>query len=392
MTDYVADPDVTLPANVFPPNALTEIHGGATGNYTSLGDVPSVDANTKTAIARAAYDFIESGSLVHLFALPFPVAQSDDAPTRAGKVVTAINTALNSAVERAKMPNSTADIIIVPRETVAGTAANPIYSALEVQCAPNKIGAVGLVDAGGGAALSNTARPLDTEPTDANVALWGANNRNLHIYAVSNRADISHYDRMWGSVIAGAHHARYTSREGIGAHPWNLRDPVLGIGQTYPQRVFDESDGSSAAVKLDRDDKIASLINFQGIQYLWGGESYATEEDPRQIIGNQIVANRMIKRAKRVMAPFLKARRRGTTLDTSAPEHRAALAAALRAGLRYVGGSARARHCPGPHQRHPGRRLLRVRGQRGPGGRVVLRRAGIGPHRPAKPLPTRGER
>ena len=35
---------------------------------------------------------------------------------------------------------------------------------------------------------------------------------------------------MWGSVIAAAHHGRYVSRNGIWAHPFNLRDPVLGVG------------------------------------------------------------------------------------------------------------------------------------------------------------------
>ena len=58
------------------------------------------------------------------------------------------------------------------------------------------------------------------------------------------------------------------------------------------------------------------MVDFQGQDYLWGGESFATVQDPRQIIANQIVANRMVKRAKRVMAPFLKGRARGSTLDT----------------------------------------------------------------------------
>ena len=121
---------------------------------------------------------------------------------------------------------------------------------------------------------------------------------------------------MWGSVIAAAHLARYTSQRGIWAHPFNLRDPALGVGATAPVRVFDPGDGSSDAVALEREHVLGSIVQYDGADYIWGGKSYAAEKDARQWMGNQVVANRMLRRSRRTMARFLVQRSRGSTLES----------------------------------------------------------------------------
>ena len=133
---------------------------------------------------------------------------------------------------------------------------------------------------------------------------------------MSNRAHVSHYNDMWGSVIAAAHHARYAARDGLWAHPFNLVDPILGAGTRTPDRAFDPGDGSSAAVALEREHKVGSIIGFDAADYLWGAKSANSVTDPRQYAGNQIVANRMIKQARRILARFPKRRATGSRLET----------------------------------------------------------------------------
>ena len=311
-TDFVPAPNVLIPVVNFPVNELTEI---TADNVAHLGAVPAADSDINTPMARAAYDYIEAGANVHVFALPFEVAAVDTAAQRATKVVTALNTTLNSATERAKLPAASVDVIVVPRECTAGTAANAVVTALETLCAPDHLECVALVDAGD-ITYNNDARPGAAEPSAADVKTWSGNNRHIHIYSLSNRGHVSHYNDMWGSVIAAAHHARYVSRNGIWAHPYNLRDPVLGVGTLTPQRVFDPGDASSSAIALERDDLVGSVVQYDGADYIWGGESYAGVEDPRQNIGNHVVANRMVKRARRIMARFLRVRARGSTIET----------------------------------------------------------------------------
>ena len=310
-TDFVPTPDVVIPAANFPANQLTEI---TSANVDHLGTVPAANAATETSLMRAAYDYIEAGASLHVFALPFEVAAADTAAQRNAKVVTALNTTLNSSVERAKLPTDGVDVILVPQETAVGTGADNIYAALEVLCDSNPLECVALVDAGG-LAYDNDARPGNAEPTAADVKLWSGNNRNLRIYAFSNRGDVANYNDMWGSVIAAAHHARYVSRGGVHAHPFNLRDPVLGVGSIRPLRAFDPGDGSSSAIAVSRDDRVGSIVQYDGVDFIWGGRSYATEDDPRQVLANHIVANRMVKFAKRRMARFLELRARGSNLE-----------------------------------------------------------------------------
>ena len=309
--DQVPEPDVALSA-AFPNSTLTEI---TSSNVGGLGAVPPANPNTATPMARAAYDYIESGANVHVFALPFPVATADAAAARAGKVVSAINTTLAKSTERAKLPSARADVIVVPRECGVGTVANAVVTQLETTCDQAHLGCVALVDAGD-IDSAPTARPGADSPSLADVQAWAPVNRNIAIYPFSNRGDVSHYDGMWGSVIAAGHAARYTSRRGLWAHPFNLRDPVLGVGPTEPVRVFDPNDGSSVAVALEREHHVGSIIQYEGPDYIWGARSYSAEPDPRQYLGNHLVANRMLHRSRRTLARFLVDRTKGSTLES----------------------------------------------------------------------------
>lgn len=298
-------------ASPFVVNNLTEI---TASNLAMLG-TPATDS---TFMAKAAYEYIESGSSVHVYALPFNAASGDDFPTRAPKVVTAIN-ALDTSVVKNVLPRAQADMLLVPRETAFGPTddVNSILSAIETVCQSSHMGLVALVDVGNATALANTANPAATAPTTADLTTTIKNRyRHLHIYAMSNRGATSNYPGMWGSVIAAGHQARYASIDGVGAYPWNLRDAISGVHSLAPERVFDPGDGSSEAVSLAATDKLSSIIQWEGVDYLWGGESYSAQADPRQNIGNHIVANRMIKRSKRVMAPYLRLRGTGATLDS----------------------------------------------------------------------------
>ena len=310
--DQVPTPDFTIDATKFAVNALTEI---TSANADGVGAVPTGNANVDTPLARAAYDFIESGANVHVFALPFAVSTGDNASQRAVKVVSAVNTTLGKAAERAKLPDAAADVIVVPRECGVGSAANSVVTELETVCAQSHMGCVALVDAGDVVAGPD-ARPVAANPTMASVQTWAGNNRNLAIYAFSNRGDVTHYDGMWGSVIAAGHLARYTSQRGIWAHPFNLRDPALGVGATAPLRVFDPGDGSSDAVALDRQHYLGSIIQYEGVDYVWGGKSYAAARDARQWMSNHVVTNRMLRRSRRTMARFLVDRAKGSTLES----------------------------------------------------------------------------
>lgn len=309
--DLVPAVDFTAGA-AFPVDTLTEI---TSTNVDGVGTVPSANPNTDTPLARAGYDFIESGANVHVFALPFTVDSSDNAGTRAAKVASAVNTTLGKAAERAKLPDAAADVIVVPRECGVGSAANAVYTELETICDQGHMGCIALVD-GGDVVAGPDARPVAANPTVASVQTWAAANRNIAIYAFSNRGDVSHYDGMWGSVIAAGHLARYTAQRGIWAHPFNLRDPALGVGATAPLRVFDPGDGSSDAVALDRQHYLGSIIQYEGADYVWGGRSYAAARDARQWMSNHVVTNRMLRRSRRTMARFLVDRAKGSTLES----------------------------------------------------------------------------
>ena len=68
--DQVPSADFTIDATKFANSTLTEI---TEANVDGVGTVPTANSATETPIGRAAYDFIEAGANVHVFALPFPV-------------------------------------------------------------------------------------------------------------------------------------------------------------------------------------------------------------------------------------------------------------------------------------------------------------------------------
>lgn len=280
-----AGADVTIPAA---DSTLTEI--------TSANETDQLGAGT---FAKDAYDFIESGASSRLWVLPFPVVRADAEAARLSKVVTALS-ALDKTEEKAKLPNGKADMIVCPRETGLGTGANPVVAKLKTFGLDTHIGAVSIVDAGewGG------ANPVAQEPSQADVLSWETANADPNVMAVTNRADVSGYDGMWGSVIAAAHWARWTSLRGIHYQPTNLVDTLAGVSDITPERVFNESDGSSSAVTLGQRE-LTSLITWNGQHFLWGGKTRFTGEDPRSFLSNNIVAHRIVKDATQDMAIYV---------------------------------------------------------------------------------------
>ncbi len=307
-TDTVPTTDVTLGA---PASQVTEItEANAT---TMLGAVPSSDPGTQTPLGRAAYDLVEAGSAAHVYVLPFPVSSSDNAAARAAKVASALTGALRSSVERSKFPDSGLDMIVLPRET-AVAAPGAMVAALKQVAASGSLECVALCDAGDAQAAVG-ARPSATNPTQASVASWAGANGGIEIYAASNRGDVANYDGMWGSVIMAAHHARWASLEGVGSSPYDLSHPLAGASNLTPARELDLTDGSSAAVVLDRDDEISSLTTYEGGHYVWGGLSASTVEDPRQSIANHIVANRSLRIARDQAAQIVRRRATGDVIQ-----------------------------------------------------------------------------
>ena len=308
--DEVPTTDVTIGA---PANELTSIT--AANAATMLGVVPAANPGTQTPISRAAYDLIESGATVHLLALPFAVASTDSAAARAGKVASALTTALRDPVQVAKLPEAGADIICLPRETTVSAQAGTIISALRTVCGPQALECVAIVDAGDSAAAKDM-RPVVANPTQQSVETWAGSNGGLEIYAISNRADVANYQAMWGSVIMTAHHARYASTEGIGTSPYDLVHPAAAGGNIAPPRVFSLTDGSSSAVVLDRDYEVSSLITHGGSQFIWGGQSGGATDDAREQLANHIVCNRSLGLARRQAAQVVRRRATGDRLQS----------------------------------------------------------------------------
>lgn len=286
-----ASDDVTIP---LPDNTLTEI---TSSNASELG--------TGTR-ARAMYDYIESGASVRMFVLPYPVTRADTESTRLGNTVTALGR-LEVDSELAKLPNRTLDVIVVPDVTGLGAGANSVIAELRRLCADGALGAVAMVDAG----------PISGGRAVSDVANWvAAGNSGPDILLVGNNADVSGHANMFGSVIVAGHWARYTSLNGVYAQPANLRDTVAGISNLVPLRGFDERDGSSDAVSLARSPSyVSSLITWNGSHYLWGGDMNHPVGDPRVHLGNNILSKRMVKEARRAIAPNLRLQGSARRLD-----------------------------------------------------------------------------
>ena len=295
--DLVTAVDYTTPLNAGEFTQITE------DNRDTLGVVSANNPATETPMARAAYDFIEANANTAFYALPFDVDSNDSADARSAKCASALTAAFASATERAKLPNGEGDVIIVPRECAVGTASNAVVTALKAICGPRARAMVAVVDAGSIGHIP-TARAGATEPLIADITTWSTNNGGLTIYPISNRGDVSHYNDMWGSVIMAAHWAHYTSLRGIQAHPANFRDPVLGVGNPVPTRVYDPSDGTDPATAINRESRVSSITQYNGQFFLYGGQSASAADDPRSDMGNHIVCNRMIKEGRRLLVPF----------------------------------------------------------------------------------------
>ena len=287
--------DITIAA---PENQLTRIT--ASNELSQLGS---------EGFARAAYDEIELGAVVDVFVLPFEVDRATNTVAqRLPRVVAALD-AMETEAERSKLPHGTCDIILLPRETALGdhNAANPAFTKLASTRAAFE--AIGICDAGpinDGAIVAGT-------PSLADVQIWETNNVDNGIVAVTNRGNVAGYDGMMGSVIYAAHWAEVTSLPGedygIGAQPSNLRDVVRGVHGIDPRRSFSETDGSSEAVVLrNAPNHLTSIITWNGQTYMWGGRTQWPENDARTYVSNELIANRIVKEARRDLAPYLQLR------------------------------------------------------------------------------------
>ena len=91
---------------------------------------------------------------------------------------------------------------------------------------------------------------------------------------------------------------------GVGSHPFNLSAPVSGIGTPAPVRAFDINDGSAEAEAL-ADAFVTSIVVYDGFEYLWNGKIKTVQGgDPRSYFGNAVISDRMVKRARRLLAPY----------------------------------------------------------------------------------------
>lgn len=291
------DGSTVIPADI---NTLTEVTESTKGAVLGSGD--AVDM----------YDTIESGSAVRLFVLPFEVDSSDmTESTRLGNVRTALQ-ALETATERAKLPGPFgADIIVCPRETGLGTGANAAVTELRALGLDTSLGAVSFVDAG----TIPHAEDLGTAPTVAQVTAWQTANTDPNVMAVSNRGDVEGHAEMFGSVIAAGHYARYASAMGVQHQAANLIDVLVGADDFTPEREFVVEDGSSPAIALAAAG-VSSLVTWNGRHYFWGGKTGAPATDPRTYTANAIIAHRIVKQGRQILAPFLGQRGTGRNIDS----------------------------------------------------------------------------
>ena len=297
-TDSEAVP-TTLAA---PANELTAI---TSSNETSqLSD----------GFARKAYDHIELASSSNVFVLPFAVESADTTAERAAKVVAALNV-LDTVTEKAKLPHRGTDFIVVPREVAAEATTSSIFAKLKTFSADTSLGAMSIVDAGPIDATMNKGEA--TAPTQGEAVTWEQANSDENILIISNRADVAGYDNMWGSVIAAEQMARYSAARGLHAHPFNLRNNVLGVSNIQPVRTFDPLDGSSEAVTLAASpNHMTSIVTWEGQHYLWGGSTQNdTSGSALRFVANNLVSKRIKKDAIRDIVPFLGLRGTRRTIE-----------------------------------------------------------------------------
>ena len=271
---------------------LIPVETGVTATADALTEIN--DSNVAAQLGAASnkghlwYDHIESKANVHIAVIPF-----DDTDAE-GNAPTALD-ALQSATERAKLSFSP-DILLIP--DYPGrllTSASAILTEAEIVCADPSILCRAITDA---------YNPVGTATgVQADVITWAGLNTGPHLLAMGNDAPVAGTTEF-GSVIAAAHICHYASIHGVGSHPFNLSSPVTGTGTPEPVRVFDISDGSAEAEAL-ADEFVSSLIIYDGHEFIWNGHLKTTDTgDPRRFFGNAVISDRMVKRARRVLAPY----------------------------------------------------------------------------------------
>ena len=240
-----------------------------------------------TNLGRRWYDHIESKSNVHIAVISFD--ESD--PEVNGPLAL---DALEDSDQRANMSFSP-DILLLPTYPGLVTGASAIIAQAETVCANPSVLCRAITDA---------YNPAGTGTgTQAEVTTWAAGNAGPHVLSIANDAPAPTVEEF-GSVIIAAHLCQDAAEHGVGTHPFSLSHPITGIGTPNPVRVFDIDDGSAEAEALAAE-FVTSIIIYDGREYAWNGQLKTDAEgDPREHWGNAVISDRMVKLARRLLAPY----------------------------------------------------------------------------------------
>ena len=251
------------------------------------------DANLAAQLGAAAnfgrrwYEYLESKANIHIAAIPF----DDTDPEVNGPVAVA---ALESSVERAKLSFSP-DILLIPQYPALVLAASAILTEAETACQNPSVLCRAITDGYNPAGVGTGVQ--------ADVITWARANTGPNVLAIGNDAPVAGANEF-GSVIVAAHICQDAATNGVGSHPFNLSTPVSGVGTPDPLRVFDLNDGSAEAEAL-ADEYVSSIIVYDGQEYVWNGKlKTAVTGDPREYFGNAVISDRMVKRARSLLAPY----------------------------------------------------------------------------------------
>lgn len=267
----------------------------------AVNTIATVDDSSPAAVlgvntkASKVYEEIEAKSNVHVAVIPF-----DDRNHQANGPV-ALN-ALLSSEQRDKLYQVSpygVDVVLVYDYGSRLEGANAIISRLETVCADPKVDAMWIADS------YLAGDPLTS--TQAQALAWATANGNRQDgLAVTNGGDVGG-NFEFGSVITAAHICQYAAQRGIGVQPFNLSDPLTGVGTPAPRRAFDAHDGSASAEVLDNAG-LTSLITYDGIDYIFGGKTSYPDTDARQWWGNAVVVKRIRKRGAQLLVPYYRVR------------------------------------------------------------------------------------
>lgn len=281
-----------------PANEITEIT--ETNAAAQLGAV--------TLLGRRWYEHIESKANVHVAVIPFDATN----PETNGPIALA---ALESATERAKM-SFKPDLLLIPDYPARAQTASAILTKAEIVCRNPSVLTRAITDA---------YNPVgNNHGTQAEVLVWAGNNTGPDVLAIGNDAPVSGVTEF-GSVLVCGHICQDAAVHGVGSHPFNLSTPITGIGTPQPVRVFDINDGTAEAEAL-ADGYVTSIVVYDGQEYLWNGKLKVAETgDPREYFGNAIISDRMVKKARGVLAPYYGQRATTGVLAAMADKVREAL-------------------------------------------------------------------